>query len=82
MHEQSGTSPVLIGESFVGEGAEDLLLIATVWVDPAARDADLVYQNNRAATRAALQNGADGAPKVSDVLAARQAPANPFFSLG
>jgi 5,6,7,8-tetrahydromethanopterin hydro-lyase len=62
------------------EDAEDLLLIAAVWVNPAARDAALVYQNNRTATRKALENGAAGAPPVADVLAARHAPANPFFT--
>src|SRR5579875_366811 len=56
--------------------AESLLLIAAVWVDPAAADAAGVYANNRAA----LQAGADGAPSVADVLAARHAPANPFFT--
>ena len=47
------------------EEAEDLLLIAAIWVNPAARDAELVYQNNRVATRKALENGATGAPKLS-----------------
>jgi 5,6,7,8-tetrahydromethanopterin hydro-lyase len=62
------------------EGAENLLLIAAVWVNPAARDAELVYRNNRMATRQALENGASGTPKVTDTLAARHAPANPFFT--
>jgi 5,6,7,8-tetrahydromethanopterin hydro-lyase len=62
------------------EAAEDLLLIAAVWVNPKALDAGLVYLNNRAATRAALQAGAEGTPKVADILAARHAPANPFFT--
>jgi 5,6,7,8-tetrahydromethanopterin hydro-lyase len=61
------------------EDAENLLLIAAVWVNPAARDAELVYRNNRIATRQALENGASGTPKVADILAARHAPANPFF---
>lgn len=60
--------------------AGELLLIAAVWVNPAAADAQLVYANNRAATRQALENGAAGAPKAADVLAARHAPANPFFT--
>ena len=34
--------------------AEDFVLIAAVWVNPAARDAELVYANNRAATKAAV----------------------------
>jgi 5,6,7,8-tetrahydromethanopterin hydro-lyase len=64
------------------EEAEDLLLIAAIWVNPAARDAALVYQNNRAATRKALENGATGAPKLDEILAARHEPANPFFTAG
>ncbi len=63
------------------EAAGHLLLIAAVWVNPAARDAALVYQNNRAATRNALENAAAGAPKLDEILAARHEPANPFFSL-
>ncbi len=62
------------------QDAEDLLLIAAVWVNPAAARADLVYRNNRAATRNALQAGARGTPGVADVLAARDAPFNPFFN--
>ena len=62
------------------EDAEELLLIAAVWVNPAAKNADLVYRNNRAATRNALANGAAGEPTVADMLAARHAPHNPFFT--
>ena len=64
------------------EEAEDLLLIAAIWVNPAARDGTLVYQNNRAATRKALENGVTGAPKLDEILAARHEPANPFFTAG
>jgi 5,6,7,8-tetrahydromethanopterin hydro-lyase len=59
--------------------AADLLLIAAVWVDPAAADARLVYVNNHDATRAALEAGARGLPQVDAVLAARESPWNPFF---
>jgi 5,6,7,8-tetrahydromethanopterin hydro-lyase len=62
------------------EDAERLVLIAAVWVNPAARDATLVYRNNRAATRNALENSATGAPKLDEILAARHEPANPFFT--
>ena len=62
------------------EDAEELLLIAAVWVNPAAKNAELVYRNNRAATRNALANGTAGTPQVADMLAARHAPANPFFT--
>jgi 5,6,7,8-tetrahydromethanopterin hydro-lyase len=63
-------------------GVDALALIAAVWVDPAARDADAVYRNNRAATAAALAAGRRGEPKLADALAARAEPENPFFTPG
>ena len=57
----------------------ELVLIAAVWVNPAAADEDAVFANNREATLTALRNGRDGAPPVDDVLAARADPWNPFF---
>jgi len=62
-----------------GARVGELVLIAAVWVNPAARDAAAVYRNNRAATRAALAAGRDRAPSLAEVLAARGAPWNPFF---
>jgi 5,6,7,8-tetrahydromethanopterin hydro-lyase len=56
------------------------VLIAAVWVNPAARDAQLVYENNREATRKALEAGRNGIPTTDDMLAARHEPANPFFT--
>jgi len=58
--------------------ADDLLLIAAVWVNPLADDEHAVYENNEAATLAALVAGRDGTPTVADVLGAG-APQNPFF---
>jgi 5,6,7,8-tetrahydromethanopterin hydro-lyase len=60
--------------------ADQSLLIAAVWVNPAARNADQVYANNRAATREALRAGVAGTPQVAEVLAVRDRPANPFYS--
>lgn len=60
--------------------ADELLLIAAVWVNPAARDAELVYRNNRTATREALRAGVAGAPAVADMLAGREFPANPYYT--
>jgi 5,6,7,8-tetrahydromethanopterin hydro-lyase len=62
-----------------GDRADELVLIAAVWVNPAARDERAVYRNNRAATRDALAAGRARAPALADVLAARSAPFNPFF---
>lgn len=59
---------------------DETAIIAAVWVNPGADDADAVYRNNRLATRTALSNGALGLPALDDVLAARSAPRNPFYS--
>jgi 5,6,7,8-tetrahydromethanopterin hydro-lyase len=61
------------------EVADAWVLIAAVWVAPAARDAEAVYRNNRAATRAALAAGRERRPDLAEVLAGRAAPENPFF---
>jgi 5,6,7,8-tetrahydromethanopterin hydro-lyase len=58
--------------------ADELLLIAAVWVNPDADDEREVYANNEAAMVAALAAGRDGTPTVSEVLAAGT-PENPFF---
>lgn len=55
---------VLIGESFVGDGAED---------------AGLVYANNWAVTKAAMHAAARSLPDLTEVLAARAEPSNPFY---
>ena len=70
-----------VSEGIISEAdADRLLLIAAVWVNPAATEAGLVYANNRAATREALRAGATGRPALADVLAAREHPVNPFFT--
>ncbi|GLZ11610.1 aldehyde-activating protein [Actinomadura sp. NBRC 104425] len=70
-----------VAEGVVPESAaDDLVLIAAVWVNPKAADADLVYANNREATRTALRAGAAGLPTVDEALAARHAPSNPFYT--
>jgi 5,6,7,8-tetrahydromethanopterin hydro-lyase len=60
--------------------ALDLLLIAAVWVNPDARDADAVFANNRRATADALANGATRRPAVADVLEQRHEPFNPYYT--
>ena len=60
--------------------ADECAVIAAVWVNPGADDADTVYRNNREATRTALRNGARHAPDLDEVLAARHAPVNPFYT--
>ena len=57
-----------------------LVLVCAVWVDPDADDEDLVRQNNRTATRAALAAGRTGSPHVDEVVAFRGRAANPYLS--
>jgi 5,6,7,8-tetrahydromethanopterin hydro-lyase len=59
---------------------DDLLLVAAVWVDGAADDAEEVYRNNRRATAEALVAGAARRPSLDDFLTAAADPANPFFT--
>lgn len=62
------------------EDADTHALIAAVWVNPDADDADTVYRNNREATRMSLANGARALPALNDVLDARHSPTNPFYT--
>lgn len=64
------------------EQADTHVVIAAVWVNPGADDADVVYRNNRVATLTALRNGALGLPALDDVLAARNSVTNPFYTPG
>lgn len=57
----------------------DDVLIAAVWVNPSADDADAVFVNNREATRNALVMGHANGPAPDDVVAARDDAWNPFF---
>jgi len=61
------------------EDVDDLLLIAAVWVNPAAKEDVVVYDNNRQATRDALRAGHDRTPALSQLLSERDEPWNPFF---
>jgi len=58
---------------------QEQVLIAAVWVNPSADDADAVYENNRVATRVAIAMGVGAGPVAADVIAARDDAWNPFF---
>jgi 5,6,7,8-tetrahydromethanopterin hydro-lyase len=74
-----GVADAVATGTIAAADADDLLLIAAVWVSPEARDAELVYANNRAATAAALAAAVAGTPTVEQALAARERPYNPFY---
>jgi 5,6,7,8-tetrahydromethanopterin hydro-lyase len=55
------------------------LVIAAVWVDPAATDAELVYAGNRAATAAALAATQPTQQTFAAFISAAADPGNPYF---
>jgi 5,6,7,8-tetrahydromethanopterin hydro-lyase len=62
------------------EQSDTDVLIAAVWVDPAASDADEVYRNNRAATAGALRNGAARRPDPEQIDDARRHVFNGYYT--
>lgn len=58
---------------------DDLVIIAAVWLNPAANDEEEVFKNQRQAMLDALRNGAAGSPSVEKVITATDNVANPFF---
>ncbi|QKV96170.1 formaldehyde-activating enzyme [Streptomyces sp. NA02950] len=63
------------------EEADDLRIIAAVWVNPAVDDLDMSFRNQRAAAYGAIRAAVSGTPTVPDILAAaEEGPANPFYS--
>jgi 5,6,7,8-tetrahydromethanopterin hydro-lyase len=75
----SGVLAAVADEVIAAAEVDSLLLIAAVWVDPEASDETVVYENNRQATREALEAGRRRAPDLGDLLAERDQPWNPFF---
>jgi 5,6,7,8-tetrahydromethanopterin hydro-lyase len=75
----SGVADAVAAGTIDAAAAGELVVIAAVWVDPNAQDAELVFANNREATAGALAMGHAGLPAVSDVLAQRDSAWNPFF---
>jgi 5,6,7,8-tetrahydromethanopterin hydro-lyase len=58
--------------------ADASVLVAAVWVNPAADDEEAVYANNAQATLAALTAGRDQLPSIETVLDVGE-PRNPYF---
>lgn len=61
------------------ESASELLLIAAVWVDPKADDADLIYENNRLATTESIRRGFN-LNVTDELLALADSPLNGYYS--
>lgn len=76
----AGVAEALFDGTITREQADSHVIIAAVWVNPAADDADTVYANNRLSVHTALVNGTRSLPATDDVIAARDSPVNPFFT--
>ncbi|MET3767666.1 5,6,7,8-tetrahydromethanopterin hydro-lyase [Marisediminicola sp. UYEF4] len=76
----AGVADALADGTISPEQADSHVIIAAVWVNPAADDAEQVYANNRESARTAIQNGSRSLPATADVIAARNTPTNPFFT--
>lgn len=76
----AGVADALADGVISTEQADSHVVIAAVWVNPAADDAQVVYENNRESVRTALENGSLFLPKTDDVISARNTPTNPFFT--
>ena len=74
-----GVAEAVATQIIEADAVDKLLLIAAVWVNPAADDAQAVYANNRTATYQALRAGKARLPLLDDLLSVRNAPFNPFF---
>ena len=59
--------------------SEPFVLIAAVWVNPAANDEEAVFANNRAAMLSALAMARSGAPDMEVAITAMLHPVNPYF---
>ncbi len=75
-----GVADAVAGEVIPHDEVDALLLVAAVWVSWDATDPEAVFANNREATHTALMRGVSGEPSLSEVLAARASPENPYFS--
>jgi 5,6,7,8-tetrahydromethanopterin hydro-lyase len=75
----AGVADAVAAGTIDGGASAGLVLIAAVWVDPAAADADAVFANNREATAAALALGRAGLPAADDISAVGDAAWNPFY---
>ncbi|MFG2794111.1 formaldehyde-activating enzyme [Streptomyces sp. NPDC048419] len=76
-----GVLDAVAGDLIPAGDADELLIIAAVWVNPAVDDLDVSFQNQREAAYGAIRAAVTGIPSVADALdAAKAGPANPFYT--
>ncbi|NHC15369.1 formaldehyde-activating enzyme [Motilibacter deserti] len=77
-----GVADAVADGTITAERCDTDVLIASVWVNPRAHDADAVYRNNRAATAAALRNAIAGRPTLEQVRTASSHVTNGLNTAG
>ncbi|WP_330284760.1 formaldehyde-activating enzyme [Streptomyces sp. NBC_00588] len=76
-----GVLDAVVAGLIPADEADDLLIIAAVWVNPAVDDLDVSFRNQREAAHGAIRAAVTGTPSVADALdAAKAGPANPFYA--
>ena len=75
----AGVADAVAAGVLTEEEADQLVLVAAVWVDPEADDGATVFTNNREATRAALIIGRAGLPAARDAASKRNEAWNAFY---
>ena len=75
-----GVTDCLLEGTLPPEAGDGWCVIAAVWVNPAANNADEVYTNNLAAARGAVTAAIHKTPTLEVVRAAAAAPSNPFYT--
>lgn len=76
----AGVADAVLDGTISSEQCDSHVVIAAVWVNPAANDADIVYRNNRAATASALRNGVAGGPSDEAQRTARATVFNGLYT--
>ena len=75
----AGVADAVAAEVVSAEDAEQLVLIASVWVDPRSSDADAVFANTREAIRSAIIIGRAALPAAADIARNRNEAWNQQF---
>ncbi|MCX5442531.1 formaldehyde-activating enzyme [Streptomyces sp. NBC_00063] len=76
-----GVTDALLDGTVPADEADDLLIIAAVWVNPGVDDLDESFRNQRVAAHRALRAAVEGRPTAEDVIdAAKSGATNPFYT--
>ncbi|WP_432177798.1 formaldehyde-activating enzyme [Streptomyces sp. NBC_00063] len=76
-----GVTDALLDGTVPADEADDLLIIAAVWVNPGVDDLDESFRNQRVAAHRALRAAVEGRPTAGDVIdAAKSGATNPFYT--